>query len=175
MKVYSPAKHHWGMGRGLTGPSVGFKPVLEEERRGGGGESFTRTVRLLLVNKPPTYQWSRGGGAGQRFHGAGDWNRWGTYKMPLHPLKAQNSSNKTFNTVQTYKTANVSTVVKVAESLKYLKCSYQYAQYKLQWWSVIRFNISHGLGPLVKNTLLKGRCEKKMSFDFFFSENREKR
>lgn len=69
MKVYSPAKHHRGVGRGLTGPSVGFKPVLEEERRGKGVSlwlepfaSFSRAQpqwsAVALVNKPPTYQWS---------------------------------------------------------------------------------------------------------------------
>lgn len=83
MKVYSPAKHHWGVGRGLRGPSVLFKPILEGEReRGGGGrgESFTscsppshkqsaepQRSAGALVNKRPTYQWSGEGGAGMAF------------------------------------------------------------------------------------------------------------
>lgn len=38
MKVYSPAKHHWGVGTGLRVPSVFFKLILEEGTEKGEGE-----------------------------------------------------------------------------------------------------------------------------------------
>lgn len=102
MKVYSPAKHHWGVGTGLRVPSVLFKLILEEGRerkRRGMGESFTscsppshehcaepQRSAGALVNKPTTFQWSREGGAGMAFkgrlHGVG--SKRGTCEMPLH-------------------------------------------------------------------------------------------
>lgn len=101
MNVYSPAKHHWGVGRRLRGPSVLFKQILKEEgERRGRGESLTncsppshkrsaepQRSAGALVNKPPTYQWGREGGAGMAFknrlRGVGGWSKSGTCKMPL--------------------------------------------------------------------------------------------
>lgn len=59
--MYSPAKHHWGVGRGLRGPSVLFKPILEGERErerggGGGGVSLSLAARLLLISRAQSHK-----------------------------------------------------------------------------------------------------------------------
>lgn len=61
--MYSPAKHHWGVGTGLRGPSVLFKPTLEEgtererEREsGGGGVSPSLAARLPLISSVQSHK-----------------------------------------------------------------------------------------------------------------------
>lgn len=60
INVYSPAKHHWGVGTGLRGPSVLFKLILGEgrEREGGegGGVSLSLAAHLLLISRPQCHK-----------------------------------------------------------------------------------------------------------------------